>query len=157
LDKDFNNNSEIQIVMQSINSEDKLSVSIHHLEKERAEEGKKMKEQLHLAYESIQPANLVKSALKEAAGSKDLKYLILNTAVGMTAGYLAKKLITGDSSSPSRKLFGALVSLGVTLVIANNADAIKEYSNKFVDWIGGDTPTLEEEQNPYENTDSPQY
>lgn len=98
-----------------------------------------MREQLRIAYESIKPVNLVKSALKEAVASQELKDQMLNTAVGLTAGYLSKKLFTDDDSSPFKRLLGALLSLGVTMAVAKNPEAVKEFGMKILDMISGAT------------------
>jgi hypothetical protein len=142
--------------MQKINSEDGLRDAILQLESERAEEGKKLRSQLDLAYESVKPANLVKSVFKGAAGSQDLKEHLLNAAVGLTAGYLAKRLVVGDESSPFKRLLGALLSLGVTMVVAKNPEAVKEFGKKILNRISGHPDGSEDETGIDENKKTPQ-
>lgn len=132
--------------MQIINSETGLRNAILQLESDRAEEGKKMRAQFHLAYESIKPVNLLKSAFMETAASQDLKDHILNTALSLTAGYLSKRLFAGDDSSSFKKLLGAVLSLGVTMAVAKNPEAVKEFGMKILKRISGDPDDSVEEK-----------
>lgn len=110
-----------------------------------------MREQLRLAYESIKPVNLVKSALKEAVSSQELKDHVLNAAVGLTAGYLSRKLFTGDESSPFKRLLGAILSLGVTMAVAKNPEEVKEFGMKILNMISGDPDGSVDETGNNEN------
>ena len=142
--------------MQIINSKSGLRDAILQLESERAEEGKKLRAQLDLAYESVKPANLVKSVFKETVGSQDLKDHLMNAAVGLTAGYLSKKLVVGEDSSPFKRLLGALLSLGITIVVAKNPEAVKEFGIKILNRISGNPEGNEEEADIKENWTTPQ-
>jgi hypothetical protein len=122
--------------MQSTNPEIQLNASIMKLENELSEEKKQIKDQFCSAFESIKPVNIVKSALKEAVGSSDINSLLVQTAGGLIAGYITRKIISNGEATPTNKLIGALVSLGVTIAIGQNAASIKKYSQKIVQWIG---------------------
>ena len=111
--------------MQKINSAAALRDAIVQLEIAHAEEGKILKQQFHLAYESIKPMNLIKSTFKEVIESPDLKDNIINTSVGLAAGYLSKLLFINVSHNPIRKLFGIALQFGITQVVAKNPEAVK--------------------------------
>jgi hypothetical protein len=111
--------------MQKINSAAALRDAIVQLEIVHAEEGKILKQQFHLAYESIKPLNLIKSAFKEAITSPDFKDNIFNTSVGLAAGYLSKLLFVNVSRNPIRKLLGIALQFGITQVVAKKPEAIK--------------------------------
>jgi len=121
--------------MQKINSETGLRDAILQLESKQADEAKMLKEQFHLAYESIKPINLIKSILKEAVASRDLLDNLLNTSVGLTAGYLSKILFQGVTKSPFKKLLGTALMFGIINVVAKNPEAVKSFGNGFLKMI----------------------
>jgi hypothetical protein len=118
--------------MQKINSAASLREAILQLESRQADEGKILKDQFHLAYESVKPVNLIKNTLKQAAASVDLKENLLNTSLGLTAGYLSKKLFESTSNSPFKKLFGSALMFAMTNLTAKNPEAIKSLGLKFL-------------------------
>jgi hypothetical protein len=113
-----------------------LRAVILQLENKQAEEGKMLKKQLHLAYESIKPINMIKSTFEAAAQSQDLKNNILNTSVGLSAGYLSKLLFVGVSTSPLKKLLGTALLFGITNIVAKNPGVIKLLATKVLKIIG---------------------
>ncbi|MEI6061771.1 MAG: hypothetical protein WCR72_13785 [Bacteroidota bacterium] len=60
-----------------INTVKDLRVAILLLESRQAEDGRLLKEQFLVAYESMKPINLIKSALADAAGSPDFQDTLL--------------------------------------------------------------------------------
>lgn len=121
--------------MKEINSETDLRNAILQLEIKRADEVKMLKEQFHLAIESVKPINLIKSTFKDAISSRDLKNDILNTSVGLTAGYLSKVAFASVINSPIRKLLGTALMFGVTNVVARNPETIKSLGKGFLRMI----------------------
>ena len=111
--------------MQNVNSASELKDSILFLESRQAEEGKILKEQFNLTAESLNPINLIKNSFKEVVGSEDTKGNILNTSVGLTAGYLSKMLFERISNNPFKRLLGTALLFGVTNIIAKNPGIIK--------------------------------
>jgi len=111
--------------MKKINSEATLRDAIVQLEHRRADEEKMLREQFHLACESMKPINLIKSTFKEAIASPDLKDNILNTSVGLAAGYVSKLLFVNVSHSPLKKLLGIALQFGITKLVAKNPEAVK--------------------------------
>ena len=111
--------------MENITIHEGLRERILKLERQRLEQGKLMKEQFHLAYESVKPINLIKNTFKEVAASQDLRDNLLNTSVGLAAGYASKTLFEDASRSPFKKLLGTVLLFGVTNVVARHPKAIK--------------------------------
>ncbi len=111
--------------MQKINSEADLKNAILQLESQQTMEGKMLKDQFNLAYESIKPINIIKNTFKEASASIDLKDNILNTSVGLSAGFLSKTLFVGFSRSPIKRLLGTAIMFGITNVVTKHPEGIK--------------------------------
>jgi len=111
--------------MQKNTSIDELKQSIQLLETKQSEEGKLLKEQFKITYESLKPINLIKNTLKEFTSAPDLKSELLSTTLGMAVGYFTKKKIVGETDSPLKKAMGTLMQIGVTSVVSKNAGNLK--------------------------------
>lgn len=110
-----------------------LKESIRLLEIQQAEEGKILKEQFKATYESLKLVNLVKSSLKELTDSVEIKNNLFETIVSIATGYLTKKLMISSTSNPFKKILGALIQLGVTNLVAKNAETIRIYITELID------------------------
>lgn len=115
--------------MENITTESELRAAILQLEIRQAEQGRLLRDQFHLAYESVKPVNLAISALKDLASSSDLRENLLNTSVGLGTGYVSKLLFQSASGSPLRKLIGSVLMFGITNLVTKNPDVIKSIGN----------------------------
>lgn len=121
--------------MQKINSETSLRDAILQLERKREDEEIMLREQIQLTYESFKPINLIKSTFKEVANSDDFKDDLINTSIGLTAGFLSKKLFEGVTHSPLRKFLGTALMFGIKKVVANNPETVKTVVHGFFNII----------------------
>jgi hypothetical protein len=119
--------------MAKQSASDKLKESIRLLEFRQVEEGKILKEQFKLTYESLKPVNLIKSTLKELAGTSELKINLFETIVSILTGYLTKKILIRSKSNIFMKMLGVLLQFGVTNVVANNAESIRNLIANLID------------------------
>lgn len=115
--------------MTKINSEADICAAILVLEAKQEEERLLMKKEFHQAYESMKPINLIKNTFKEVAQSQDIKDNLINTGVGLAAGYASKALFEGVTHSPLRKLLGTALMFGITNIITKNPEAVKSVTN----------------------------
>jgi hypothetical protein len=115
--------------MTKINSEADICAAILVLEAKQEEERLLLKKEFHQAYESMKPINLIKSTFKEVAQSQDIKDNLINTGVGLAAGYASKALFEGVTHSPFRKLLGTALMFGITNIITKNPEAVKSVTN----------------------------
>jgi hypothetical protein len=111
--------------MEKITSLVELRSSIHLLEIKQTNEKALLIEQFKITYESIKPGNLIKSKVNDLISSPNLKQNLLNAALSLAAGYLSKKAIIGSTHNPLRQLFGTLLQVGVTSLVAKNTNEIK--------------------------------
>lgn len=121
--------------MQKINTQAELRVAILLLEAKQAEEGIKLKEQFLVTVESIKPINLIKSTLMEAANSEDLQDNLINSTLGMSAGYLSKILFQSFSDSPVKKMLGTAIMFGIKNLVAQNPELVKSLGKGVFDFI----------------------
>ena len=122
--------------MQNITTVADLKTAIQGLEYKQAHELSLLKEQVLITTESLQPLNLLKSSFKNIISSPGLKDTLLDTSIGLTAGYLSKALIIGASHNPIKKILGAVFQLGVSNVATNNSDTIKLLAGKVANFFG---------------------
>ena len=127
--------------MKKIESSVALRQAIVELESTQTVEQRIVKEQFHLAYESMKPINLIKSTFSEAAASPEIRQKVLTTTVGLAAGFVSKKLFEGASHSPLRKLFGTALMFGITEVIARNPEVVNAATKGIVKIISELKPT----------------
>jgi hypothetical protein len=121
--------------MQKINSATDIKDLILQLENQQTVDLKQLREQLHEAFESIKPINLVRNTFKEVVASEELTDNIVNTSVGLAAGYVSKTLFEKASHSPFRKLLGTALLFGVTNLVAKNPEVVKSVGTDFFNII----------------------
>lgn len=126
-------NSPINKQVEKINSVTDLKAAIQQLERKQADEVIKLKEEIHFAFESLKPLNLIKSTIREAASSGELKDNLLNTTAGLSAGFLVKKLFVGKSNNPLKKTAGNIIMFGITNMMAKNPGFIPLLGKKIWD------------------------
>lgn len=118
--------------MENITSISELKNAIQLLEIEQAMNGRLLKEEISITLTSLKPVNLFKRAVTDAVSSPFLIDNILNAAIGLTTGYLSKKIFIGTSGNILRKLFGSIVQLGVTTAVADHPGGIKSFGKYVV-------------------------
>lgn len=106
-----------------------LKEAIHLLEEEQAFKLQLLKEDFHQAYESLTPANLINNTLKEVSASPYLITNILRAAIGLAAGYVSKKTLTGRSQNLLLRSLGVMLQFGIANLVAFNPKAIKSFGN----------------------------
>jgi hypothetical protein len=109
-----------------------LNNAIRLLEEKRQAEGRMVKDQFEVTFESVKPINLIKSTIKEVVSSPELKGNAINTSVGLAAGFVSKAVYVGFSASPVRKLVGTLLMFGITNLITRRGDMIGRIGRKLI-------------------------
>lgn len=102
-----------------------LNESIEQMEMKRDLELALLKSQAHEISESLNPINLIKNTFTTMTDSTDLKTGIGKTILGVTAGFLFKKMILGNTRNPLKKVAGMLLQTAVAGLVANNSDKIQ--------------------------------
>ena len=113
--------------MQHITSAAELKNAIQLLEVEQTFKAQLLKKQFQITYESLKPAHLIRSILKDITSSPYLIDNLVGTAIGLGSGYLSKKIVVGTSSNIIRNLLGSILQFGVTNVVSRHPDAIKTF------------------------------
>lgn len=119
--------------MAKQNAVHSLKESIRLLENRQVKEGKILKEQFRITYESLKPVNLIKSSMKELASSLEIKNSIFETIVSIVSGYLTQKLIVSSKGNVFNRILGALMQFGVTSLISKNPQDVRSFFSNLVD------------------------
>lgn len=114
-----------------------LKEVIKELEIKQVEEGQLLKEQLLITYENLKPINILKNIVQDFSASENFKQDFFDTVAGMTSGFITKKIIVGRSKNPMLKLIGFAIQFGMTTLVSNKFNAIKDsiahFINRFVE------------------------
>ncbi len=102
-----------------------LNERIYSLQNKKAEDLKLLKDQFNVVHESIKPINLIKNAFHEMTTSPEIKGNLVDSAMGLTTGFLSKKLIFGTGINPIRNILGNILQSAVSNLVSNHADDIK--------------------------------
>jgi hypothetical protein len=118
--------------MQTTDATEELKNAIRLVEIRQSMNRQLLKEQLLFTYDTLKPANLIRSTLKEVTSSPFLIGNLTGSVIGLTTGYLSKKIVIGSSVSVLRKLMGYILQYGVTNIISKNAEVIESYGKSFL-------------------------
>ena len=119
--------------MAKQNAVNSLKESIRLLEIRQAKEGKILKEQFRITYESLKPVNLIKSSLKDLVGSFEIKTSILETLGSIVSNYFTQKFIVNSKSNVLMKTLGVLMQFGITNVISKNSEDIRIFFSNLIE------------------------
>jgi hypothetical protein len=116
--------------MEKYTSSNAVRDAIIELERQQALESRQISVQLIHAFESIRPINLIKSTIRDVAESKDLTDNIVETTIGLAAGYVTQRLFQKPSHGPLRKLLGTILSYGITNFLATHPKLLAAIGSK---------------------------
>lgn len=121
--------------MKKQNASDTLKDMIAVLQAQQALELTIVQDQFHIVYESLKPVNLIKNTIKEVVTLPNLKNNLLNNVIGLTTGFVSKKLVVGATHNPVIKLAGTLLQFAIANVVARNSDSIKSAGEDLIQRI----------------------
>jgi hypothetical protein len=111
--------------MKKSNETDALNETIALLEYRQKQELRILKEQFEVTYDSLKPLNIIKNAFNDMTTSSELKGNLINNVIGMSTGYLTKKLLLGSSHNPFKRILGNVLQFVITNVVTKHTDAGK--------------------------------
>ena len=106
-------------MVAAVSNMNDLQTKILELEKLQERQLADLKIAAIAVVESFSPANMLKGALKDVAQSPDLRSNIINTAIGIGAGFIGRKLFVGSSKNIFKKITGSGVQFLVTNFVRN--------------------------------------
>jgi hypothetical protein len=112
--------------MEKINTLAELKAAIAELEVRQDQQSMQIRYQADLAIESLKPANLIKSAFSKSSGPVTITGSLLSNSLGLSAGYVAKRLIEVTMRRPLSRLVGTAVMFGIQRIVSSNPDTIRK-------------------------------
>lgn len=110
--------------MKTLSETDALNELIIYTEKQKAYELVLLKEQFHEVYDSFKPANIIKNVFHDLTSPADIKDDMVSNAIGVGTGMLSKKLLTGSSDNPIRKVLGTVAEFAVAVLVTKYTGGI---------------------------------
>ncbi len=117
----------------AVSSMDDLETRILELEKLQATQMAELKLSAVSIVEGFSPANMVRTALQDVVQSPDLRKTAINTAIGIGAGFLGRKLFVGRSNSIFKKISGSAVQFLITNFVRKKIPEMQENNLKHSD------------------------
>jgi hypothetical protein len=111
--------------MKNRNETDSLNELIILQEQKYDTELELLREQFHVAYESLKPINLIKSLFHEVTTAPEIKNDIVSNVIGLGTGFLSKKILTNGSHSPVKKVVGTVIQFAIANLVSKHSDRIK--------------------------------
>ncbi|REH00842.1 hypothetical protein [Flavobacterium aquicola] len=110
--------------MKKTNETDALNESIVLLQQQYNTDLFLLKEQFHIAYESVKPINLIQNLVHEVTSSPKIKEDVLGNVMGLITGFISKKLMVNHKSSSIKKLFGTILQFGIANIVSKHSNDI---------------------------------
>jgi len=121
--------------MENITCAAELKLAIIETQFEHAIQGELLKEQLLATFESLKPVNIIKSTLSEITSSPYLVENMLSAVIGLVGGFVSKKIAVGTSHNIFRKIMGTALQFGVTNLVAQHPEALKNVGQIIIEKI----------------------
>jgi hypothetical protein len=102
-----------------------LKLAILETRFEQTVQGELLKEELLNTFESLKPVSIIKNTLNEITSSPYLVENMFGAVTGLIGGYISKKIAIGGSQNVFRKILGSVVQFGVTNLVAQHPEALK--------------------------------
>jgi hypothetical protein len=118
--------------MKKVNKSTELQESIAALELKAAKQKKDLQETFAVVLENFKPLNLVKSGVRSVFSGEN-KEDLFNILLGLSSGFLGRKMLIGKSSGLVGKTVGRAIQWGMAGLVSKNAETIKEKAGLLID------------------------
>jgi len=118
--------------MQNVTSSKELKEAILLLENKQLIQKQQLKKEFQHILENLNYFNLIKNAFSQVTTSPGLINNVINTTLGLIAGYFSKKIFVGDSGNILKKFFGIILQSVMTYVVSKNSEGIKSAIMNFL-------------------------
>lgn len=102
-----------------------LEARLSELKEQEKEQVAALRQSLSGLAESLSPSGLLKSSLKEVVTSPGLRENLVDTAIGIGAGMVGKKLFVGRSNNIFRKLGGTALEFFLANIVRKQVPGLR--------------------------------
>jgi uncharacterized coiled-coil protein SlyX len=106
--------------MQKITNLSDLKASIKELEMKTSQQEQLLKNESKSTVSHYKPMNLLRMGLQKVIKTPDVRYTLVNTFIGLAAGYIAQKVIMGKSRNIFRRTIAAAVQTALVRIAYKN-------------------------------------
>lgn len=144
-----------------------LKETIRLLEIRQAEEKDEFNKQLKLTFDSLKPANLIKSTFKDIANQVEMKSNVLEAIIPLMTNFLSAKFIRFGRRNSFYRLIATMIQMSITNFTARHRhtllDILTNTIERIKDWFNETRTRAEEtmqerqkttDQKQQEDTDS---
>jgi hypothetical protein len=111
--------------MKKTNETDALNELILQQQQQYNTDFRLLKEQLHIAFESVKPVNLIKNLVHDVTSSPEIKEDVMSNIMGLATGFISKKLIVDNNSGTVKKVFATILQFAIANVVSKHSTDIK--------------------------------
>ncbi|OYU93195.1 MAG: hypothetical protein CFE21_19290 [Bacteroidetes bacterium B1(2017)] len=116
---------------------EQLEFRILELEVQQKENLQLLIEDLQEIVENLTPLNLIKNVIADSEiSSENIGQNILNDAIGISSGYITKRLMFGSSNNPVKKVMGSMFQFIVAKFVSNQSERIEAIGEVIMRKIG---------------------
>ena len=136
--------------MYNIKNTKELKTVISLLEDETEEKKQQLTKHLYTLYEHFSPVKVVKDVFSEVVSSEDFRGNLLTATLGISTGYLAKRVLFRKSGNPLKILAGNLFQYGLANLLINPPRILKSVVLPLLDFL---SPKGSREENSEKSSD----
>jgi hypothetical protein len=111
--------------MKNRNETDSLNELIIQQQKQCDTELNLLREQFHITLESLKPFNLFKTVFHEVTTSPEIQNDLVSNAIGLSTGFISKKLLVDGSHSAIKSVVGTLAQFAIANLVSKHSETIK--------------------------------
>jgi hypothetical protein len=119
--------------MEKIQNLEELSYAIQELQARQDFEWTMLKEQFRVTAEGLKPINIIKGAFSEILSAPKLKSTVINSVIGLTAGFFATKAFVRITPNLlTRLILGSIAGLATASNGSKAVSGIKTMGNNIL-------------------------
>jgi len=116
--------------METVYTIDGLNQKIKQLEVQQDTEWCAIKDEIDEIKENLKPLNLIRNTVEEINETIGFKSDLAQSAISIGIGFLAKKLVIGNTDSIFKNILGSVLQLVVTTLVSKPHGASQENSSQ---------------------------
>ena len=102
-----------------------LALRILALEEQQKLELILLKEVIREASTKLNPLEIIKNAIATENNTDGLGTNIVHDLIGMSTGFVSKKLMFGSTTNPFKKIIGSILQFAVAKFVSNHSEKIQ--------------------------------
>lgn len=85
----------------------------------------RLKEQFHIAYESVKPINLIKNLVHDVTTSPEIKEDVVGNIMGLVTGFVSRKFLVNHDSGTFKKILATIAQFAIGNAVSKHSIDIK--------------------------------